>query len=433
MSEDEQQPPPAEDKRTDGEKRIDDLEEKVQRGIDNLEKITEAEAMWVERHKELMQRFKQRMCSQGDMESFISDQIVEKLEVVAQLESKIDEKKEHLSKLKLNHREKKEDNLVEHKRSLRSLNEEKRLLENRLEDEQNTKFNRDKLSVNYMIVQRRLAEEKVGFQDSIQEFESSSTRDIDRLIRKEMIRNQGAKGAYKEQLVAEKRKSGAKATQDYVENLTRIKKTGNNTIAVLEYNERLMKQQHDLKHELDVQKLAAERAKKCNEELERHLKQLVQKYFDTCDEIEETHASSTTKRVDKDFQMRQVKHKVADSKEEAEVLRLELRHILETSEWTKQETRSTRQDAHDMFGGDSVAWAITAALPAIRSKSDDEMQPSRLMETDDERNENDLELLLSALHLSSRRDQSDGHHTPRHGLHTSGSFGSTARSGFYQQ
>lgn len=62
-----------------------------------------AEEAWVQRHKELLERFKQRMASQassrlrrvlshplllplpllqGDMESFISDQIVEKLDVV---------------------------------------------------------------------------------------------------------------------------------------------------------------------------------------------------------------------------------------------------------------------------------------------------------------------------------------------------------------
>ena len=60
----------------------------------------EAEAAWVERHKELLTRFKQRTQSQvsssravtgsgltlgsgqDDMEHFISDQIVEKLDVV---------------------------------------------------------------------------------------------------------------------------------------------------------------------------------------------------------------------------------------------------------------------------------------------------------------------------------------------------------------
>lgn len=62
------------------------------------------------------------------------------------------------------------------------------------------------MSVDYVVFQRKLAEDRQAFRDAIQEFESASTRDIDRLIRKEMIRNQGAKGSYKEQLLAEKRK-----------------------------------------------------------------------------------------------------------------------------------------------------------------------------------------------------------------------------------
>lgn len=49
---------------------------------------------------------------------------------------------------------------------------------------------------------------------------------------------------------------------------------------VLADNEKLMKQQHDLKHALEVQKLAAERAKRCNEELEKYLKMIVEQYFD---------------------------------------------------------------------------------------------------------------------------------------------------------
>ena len=117
---------------------------------------------------------------QGDMESFISDQIVEKLEVVvalpcacslvpdyhchqARLESRIDEKKEHTSeklqhraqahssaaashppagKLKLAYESQKEENLLEHKRTMRLLNEEKRVLEDKLDDEKHTRFNR---------------------------------------------------------------------------------------------------------------------------------------------------------------------------------------------------------------------------------------------------------------------------------------------------
>lgn len=411
-----------------------DLTDKKQRGLDNMKQITEAEAAWVARHKELLERFKQRMASQGDMETFISDQIVEKLEVVAQLEAKIDEKKEQMGRLKLTHEKKVEDNLADHKRVLRSLNEQMYHLEDKLDDEKHTRSARDKMSVDYVILHRRLAEEKNSFQQSMQDFESASTRDIDRLIRKEMIRNQGAKGAYKEQLLAEKRKSGAKSTHDYVQNLGRIKQTSAETMAVLQNNERLMQQRHDLKHDLDMQKLSAERAKRCNEELERYLRLIVQQYFDKADQTDVERASSNTLRVDKDLQVHQIKAHIADSKKEAEGLRTELRQILEASEILKQETRATRQEAHDMFAGDSVAWAITAALPAIRSQSDDVVDSSsRMMETDYERNENDLELLLSALHLSSRRDQSEGGSftplTPRHGNMTPRAGNYTPRHG----
>jgi len=285
-----------------------------------------------------------------------------------------------------------------------------------LDDEKYTRAARDKMSLDFVILQRRLAEEKLSFQGAIHKFESASIRDIDRLIRKEMIRNQGAKGAYKEQLLAEKRKSGAKATQDYVENHTRIKGTSSNTVRVLDENERLMKQQHDLKHALYVQRLAAERAKRCNEELESYLKLIVEQYFDRADQIDEIRASSNTVLKDQDLRMREMRHQIAESKTEAETLRTELRRVLEDSERLKHDTRTARQDAHDMFGGDSVAWAITAALPAIRAQPERETMSSRIMETDLERNENDLELLLSALHLSSRRETSEGGHTPRNAI-----------------
>jgi len=376
------------------EQRVADLLDKKERALENLAKITEAEKAWVARHKELLERFKQRMCSQGDMESFISDQIVEKMEYESRLNAKKDELKEDMGKLQIDFMKKKEMNLMDHKRTMRTFNERLRVLDDQLDDEKHTKSARDKMSVDFVIGTRKLTEEKTSSSEALAKFKSASIRDVDRLHRKERIRNEGAKGAYKEQLLAENRKSGAKATQDYVENHNRIKNTSSNTIAVLDENERLMKQQHNMKHELDVQRLAAERAKRCNEELENDLRKMVELYFEKEDQINAARASSNTIRTDKDLRMREIKQQIADSKKGSEHL--------------KSDTMSARQDAHDMFGGDSVAWAITAALPAIRAQPELELSSSRIMETDLERNENDLELLLSALHLSSRRESNSG-------------------------
>jgi len=405
------------------ERRINDLQDKKLRGEENVTKIMEAEAAWVQRHKELLGRFKERMTSQGDMESFISDQIVDKLDVVALLDKRIDEKKDHMSKLKYSFSTKVESNSNEHKKVLRVLHEEKRALEDKLDFEQQTQQNRDNISVDYVVFQRRLTEDKASFRAAIQEFESASIRDMDRLIRKEMIRNQGAKGAYKEQLLAEKRKSGAKATQDYVANLARIKEKGAHTMTVLADNELLMKQQHGLKHALEVQRLAAERAQKCNEELERHLKIIVKQYFENEEVINQAKLETGMVHSHRDQEMEEIKMRIAEGKSEAEQLRKALRSTLEESETYKEDVRVARQEAHDMFSGDSVAWAITAALPAIRSQpEDDANEATRMMETDEERNENDLELLLSALHLSSRRDDavvgSRGGHGSRGGFGT---------------
>ena len=96
------------------------------------------------------------------------------------------------------------------------------------------------------------------------------------------------------------------------------------------------------------------------------------------------------------------------------------------SEQYKEDITQARQEAHDMFAGDSVAWAITAALPAIRAQPEDGTS-ERLMETDVEKNENDLELLLSALHLSSRRDDVTG---SRGGHGSRGGFGTPRTTTF---
>ena len=248
---------------------------------------------------------------------------------------------------------------------MRGLNEEKRALEDRLDFNRTTQSERDKMSVDYVIYQRRLAEDKARFRDAITQFTSSSTRDIDRLVRKEMIRNEGAMGTFKEKVMAEKEKSGAKAKQDYLENLARIKDKGKYTMAVLSYNDRIVKAKNDLKHDLEMKKLATQRAQKCNDELEKHLIALVEQYFEREESIDAAKVEAYQAQAEREEVATALKNKIRDGKREAEQLRETLRSTLQASEQCKDDIRLARQEAHDMFSGDSVAWAITAALPAM--------------------------------------------------------------------
>jgi len=325
--------------------------------------------------------------------------------------------------LKASHARKLDISSSEQRKILRGLNEEKRQLEDKLDYNQRTQMERDKMSVDYVVFQRRLAEDKTRFRDAITEFTSASTRDNDRLRRKETIRHEGSIGAFKEKVMAEKQKSGAKATQDYMENLARIKNKGQHTMAVLAQNDRAGKLKHDLKHDLEMKKLATERAQRCNEELEKYLSVICTQYFDREETLTETKLVAGAEQQRRETEASVLQTQISEGKREAEQLRKALRTTLEMSEQFKEDIRQARQEAHDMFAGDSVAWAITAALPAIRSQpEEDDTANERLLETEVERNENDLELLLSALHLSSRREDdvtgSRGGHGSRGGFGT---------------
>ena len=231
--------------------------------------------------------------------------------------------------LKSAHARKLDININEHRKILRGLNEEKRALEDKLDYNQRTQMERDKMSVDYVVFQRRLAEDKARFRDAITEFTSASTRDNDRLRRKETIRHEGAIGAFKEKVMAEKQKSGAKATQDYMENLARIKEKGQHTMAVLAQNDRAAKLKHDLKHDLEMKKLAAERAQRCNQELEKYLTLLCEQYFERETSISEAQRVAYEEHQRRETEANVLKTQIAEGKREAEQLRRALRTTLE--------------------------------------------------------------------------------------------------------
>jgi len=284
-------------------------------------------------------------------------------------------------------------------------------LESDIVDKSSMAKERQKLATDTVLVYHQQDKQRDTFQKAKQDFSSLSTRSIDRLVRKEMWRSKGIIGEYKEQLKADKRKSKSKATQAYIQNFEKIKETGTRTIELLENNEALMKQKHHLQHELDIQKLATDRAELCKQDLENQVRDMARRYFEKAEAIMETREHANALRRDEDLKLRKAKQTIQDRKDEAEKWLHEWREKLEQCERTKMEIRDARQEAHDMFSGDSVAWSITAALPAIRGQRMNDSTSSVTKMDDIQKSENDLELLLSALHLSSRRDRNAD--TPR--------------------
>lgn len=374
-----------------------ELEDKLRRAQENLRTMEEAEQELKEEEATLLKRLQKRVLSQTNTEKFISDQIMEKVGIVTQLEKELDDMRSTQLSKKARHRKTVEKGRALHDEAVRILKAEINKREESLLKDAKKKAMRNTLMAQqaHLLEQQNLSRSAAS--TAFQEYEDMRMREITRLTGKERLKNQGKIQIYKEQLERMNNQAGTKAQMDYDENMAKIQKVGQATINTLDLNERLAREHQEFKRELEIHRYTVREAQDQNRRLQAVLESTVQQFWESEKRLETKQHRALKSREYEQHDIQRVQADLEKCQQDAQACRKALREVLKESEDLKAENQSVKDEAGEMFNGNSISWAITTALPAIWNGSKSNSRPDNSKAA---KNEEELELLLSALRVA---------------------------------
>lgn len=380
---------------------LDELSDKLLRSQQNLAKMEEAEAALLDERAYLLKQLETRVGAQGHMETFVSDEITSKAETARQLQRKLDRMTQFMLQQKNVHEERVAESHAEHKLRMDELLAEINSHEVLLAEEHKTRQQRDVLTAKFEEMQARLIQSKQEAVEALGEFEEFSKMEIARLVRKETVRNKGVLRAFQERHITLNQQAGSKAVIDNVENRNKVLENGEHVVKILEANAKLEREHQELRRELETRRFTKQEAESTHEKLKVELTCITRRFWEAEDRIQDLKASiASSSTVDPvSAECASLKATLSQTQADAKARRDELRSVLSESQQLRTQNVRLKQEARDMFAGDSVAWGIITALPAIWSGS----RAEGITRT--ARNEQELDLLLSALRVATIHEQ----------------------------
>jgi len=376
---------------------LTELKDKQRRAQDNLGTMEAAEQQLKQEQQVLLKKLEARVSTQGNTEKFISDQIMEKVGIVTQLEKKLDDMSSSKVSKMARHRKTVDKNRALNKEVISILKNEINEREESLLRDSKKKTLRDSLKTQETKLHRQQTDSRSAAQAAFREYEDARAKEITRLTGKERLKNQGLIQVYKEHLERMNDQAGTKAQQDYCENMAKIQKVGQATINTLALNEKLDRQHQELQRELAIHRYTVKEAQQQNRRLQAVLENTVRQFWASESKLENERAYVLSNRVDEKTDVHNAQEELQRSQGAAQVCRKELRDALKECEELRAENQSVKDDAAAMFNGNSISWAITTALPAIWNGSKSDSRPDGAKAA---HNEEELELLLSALRVA---------------------------------